>query len=41
LEPLIFFSNDFQWEIGLPYFYSMDGKYEAGPVTFSSPMPED
>lgn len=25
--------------MGLPYFFSMDGKYEAGPVTFSSAIP--
>ena len=28
-------SSDFQCEIGLPYFFSIDGKYDAGPVTFS------
>jgi hypothetical protein len=27
-------STSSQCEIGLPYFLSMDGKYEAGPVTF-------
>src|SRR5688500_8817153 len=25
-----------QWLIGLPYFFSMDGKYEAGPCTLPS-----
>jgi len=29
-------SSDFQCEIGCPYFFSIDGKYEAGPVTFSA-----
>ena len=34
----IFFSSDFQCEIGFPYFFSIDGKYDAGPVTFFSAM---
>lgn len=29
-------SNDFQCEIGWPYFFSIDGKYDAGPVTLSA-----
>lgn len=37
----IFFSIDFQCEIGLPYFFSMEGKYEAGPVTFLSTITQD
>jgi hypothetical protein len=32
----IFFNMAFQCEIGLPYFFSMEGKYDAGPVTFLS-----
>jgi hypothetical protein len=36
LAPFIFFSSDFQCEMGLPYFFSMEGKYDAGPVTFFS-----
>jgi hypothetical protein len=24
--------------MGLPYFFSIEGKYEAGPVTFCSAM---
>jgi len=35
----IFFKNAFQCEIGFPYFFSMDGKYEAGPVTFFDATP--
>ena len=31
-------SSDFQCEIGMPYFFSIEGKYEAGPVTFSVVM---
>jgi hypothetical protein len=27
---------DFQCEIGFPYFFSIEGKYEAGPVIFFS-----
>jgi hypothetical protein len=34
----IFFNNDFQCEIGFPYFFSIDGKYDAGPFTLSSAM---
>jgi len=36
LAPFIFFSSDFQCEMGLPYFFSMEGNYDAGPVTFFS-----
>lgn len=28
------FKTPIQWEIGLPYVFSMDGKYEAGPLAF-------
>ena len=24
-----------QWEIGLPYVFSMEGKYEAGPLAMA------
>lgn len=37
----IFLRIDFQCEIGLPYVFSIDGKYEAGPVVFFSTMFED
>jgi len=37
----IFLRSDFQCEIGLPYFFSMDGKYEAGPVTFIPLMSQE
>ena len=35
-----FFSSFIQCSIGLPYFFSIEGKYDAGPVTFFSTMPE-
>jgi hypothetical protein len=25
-----------QYVMGVPYFFSIDGKYEAGPVTFGA-----
>ena len=31
-----FLSSFIQCSIGFPYFFSIDGKYEAGPVTFFS-----
>ena len=31
-----FFNSFIQCSIGLPYFFSIEGKYEAGPVTFFS-----
>lgn len=34
-----FFSSFIQCEMGLPYFFSIDGKYDAGPVTFGA-MPK-
>lgn len=36
-----FFSSFIQCSIGLPYFFSMEGKYDAGPVTLSSAMPKE
>jgi hypothetical protein len=32
-------NSDFQWAMGSPYFFSIEGKYDAGPVTFSVLMP--
>jgi hypothetical protein len=31
-----FLSSFIQCSMGLPYFFSIDGKYDAGPVTFSA-----
>lgn len=27
-------SSDCQWAMGMPYRFSIEGKYDAGPVTF-------
>ena len=31
-----FLSSFVQCSMGLPYFFSIEGKYDAGPVTFSA-----
>ncbi|CAB4874869.1 unannotated protein [freshwater metagenome] len=31
-----FLSSFIQCSMGLPYFFSIEGKYDAGPVTFSA-----
>ena len=39
--PFMFARSDFQWAIGFPYFFSIDGKYDAGPMTFFSTTGEE
>lgn len=35
------FSSFIQYSIGFPYFFSIEGKYDAGPETFFSAMTLD